>query len=57
MGEDMNIRECRHCEYRITEVQWAQARYDYLCPRCGDDIHRAGTLSDYHPVKMDQADD
>lgn len=52
MGEDMKIRECRHCKYRVTEAQWEQARYDYPCPRCGEDIHKAGRLSDYHHVEL-----
>ena len=26
--------ECRSCRYRITELTFESAKFNYLCPRC-----------------------
>ena len=32
---EIESSRCGVCDFRIAEIEQEQARFDYLCPRCG----------------------
>ena len=33
-GLSFTTHDCPKCGYRITDIEFKLARFDYLCPRC-----------------------
>ena len=41
-GRKVDYYECRKCGYRIPEIQFQMAKFDYECPRCRDELRKNG---------------